>query len=94
MDAVNGLLKSVSDQSLCNWFFFMYILAVVGAALQVVMIIINATVYLRSKVHSSMKGAFLFGTLMALVVLGIAVTNSLFLYSLCDRSLVKNSAGA
>lgn len=89
MDAVNGFLKSVSDQSLCNWFFFMYILAVIGAALQVVMIIINTTVYLRSKVHASVKGAFLFGTLMALVVLGIAVTNSLFLYSLCDRSLAK-----
>ena len=91
MDAVNGFLEGVSNQSLCNWFFFMYVLALVGAVLQVVMIIINTTMFLRSKIHASVKGGFLVGTLMALVVLGIAVTNSLFLYSLCDRSLVKHS---
>jgi hypothetical protein len=91
MDALNTALEGVSDKSLCNWFFFMYVLAVIGAALQVVMIIINTTVYLRSKIHPSVKAGFLFGTLMALVVLGIAVTNSLFLYSLCDRSLIRDA---
>jgi hypothetical protein len=92
MDAVNGFLDGVSNKSLCDWFFFMYVLALVGAVLQVVMIIINTTTFLRSKIPGSIKGAFIVGTIMAIVVLGIAVTNSLFLYSLCDRSLSNKSA--
>jgi len=92
MDAVNGLLDGVSNQTLCSWFFFMYILALIAAALQVVMIIINTTSYLRSKANASIKAAFLFGTLLALVSLGITVTSSLFLYSMCDRSLVKKDS--
>ena len=89
MDAVNELLDGVSNQSICSWFFAMYILAVIAAAIQVVMIIINTTRYLRLKTSPTVKAAFLFGTLLAVVSLGITVTSSLFLYSLCDRSLVK-----
>jgi hypothetical protein len=90
MDAINSFLKSVPDKSICDWFFFMYILALLGAVFQLIMIVINTTIFMRLKVPVSMKGGFIFGTIMAIVVLGIVVTNSLFLYSMCDRTLVRD----
>ena len=91
MDALNSFLKSVSDQSLCNWFFSMYILMVIFAVFQVINIIytMSGLFYLKSpqaKVFASVA------ILTSLIMMGIAVFNSLFLYSLCDRSLVRDNA--
>jgi hypothetical protein len=91
MEALNKFLASISDKSLCGWFFFMYILAVVSASFQALYIMFLYVPILMKK-GSGAKLSALLAMVMALVVLSIAVFNSLFLYSLCDRSLVKNKA--
>ena len=93
MDAINQFLKSIPDNSLCDWFFYMYILMVVAASFQVIMIIFQATMFMRlSFVKTPAKIGYLFGMLVAVAILMAAVFNSLFLYSLCNRSLVRDKA--
>lgn len=91
MEALDNFLKSVSDQSLCNWFFSMYILMVVFVVFQVINIIytVSGLFYLKSP---QAKVFALVAILSSLVAGGIGVFNSLFLYSLCDRSLVRDKA--
>lgn len=93
MDAINQFLKSIPDNSLCDWFFYMYILMVVAASFQVIMIIFQATMFMRlSFIKTPAKIGYLFGMLVAVAILMAAVFNSLFLYSLCNRSLVRDKA--
>jgi hypothetical protein len=93
MDAINTFLNSIPDTSLCNWFFYMYVLMVTAATFQVLMIISQTMMFMRlSSVKTPVKVGYLFGVLIALAILMAAVFNSLFLYSLCDRSLVRDKA--
>lgn len=93
MDAINTFLKSIPDNSLCDWFFYMYVLMVVAASFQVIMIIFQATMFMRlSFIKTPAKIGYLFGMLVAVAILMAAVFNSLFLYSLCNRSLVRDKA--
>ena len=91
MEALNKFLASISDKSLCGWFFFMYVLAVISASFQALYILFLYVPILMKK-GTGTKFMALLAMLMAFVVLSIAVFNSLFLYSLCDRSLVNNKA--
>jgi len=45
-----------------------------------------------SFVKTPQKIAYMVGMLVAITLLAVAVFNSLFLYSLCDRSLVRDKA--
>ena len=93
MDAIHNFLKTIPDNSLCNWFFFMYVLMVASASLQVIMIIYNTTMLMRiSSIKTPAKFVYLIGMLVAITLLAVTVFNSLFLYSLCDRSLVRDKA--
>lgn len=91
MDTINNFLNSIPDNSLCDWFFYMYILMVTAASLQVIMIIYNTTMIMRvSFIKTPAKLAYLIGMLVAVAILVAAVFNSLFLYSLCNRSLIRD----
>jgi hypothetical protein len=90
MEALNKFLATISDKSLCGWFFFMYILAVVSASFQALYILFVYIPILMKK-GTGAKFMAILAMLMAFVILSIAVFNSLFLYSLCDRSLLKNN---
>ena len=93
MDAINTFLNSIPDNSLCDWFFYMYILMVVAASFQVIMIIFQATMFMRlSFIKTPAKIGYLIGIIVAIILLGVAVFNSLFLYSLCNRSLLRDKA--
>ena len=91
MDAVNEFLKSIPDNSLCNWFFFMYILMVIFGSFQIIQIILKTISFMRvSFIKTSQKIVYLVGIIVALVLLAVAIFNSLFLYSLCNRSLIRD----
>jgi hypothetical protein len=93
MDAIDDFLKTIPDKSLCDWFFFMYILAVVAGSFQLIMLVSQTMMFMRlSFVKTPQKIAYMLGILVALTLLVAAVFNSLFLYSLCDRSLVRDKA--
>lgn len=93
MDAIHEFLKTIPDKQLCDWFFFMYILMVVAASFQVIQIIFQTTMIMRLPIlKTPQKIAFLVGMLIAITILGIAVFNALFLYSLCNRSLIREKA--
>lgn len=91
MDTINNFLNSIPDNSLCDWFFYMYILAVIAASFQVIIIIFQATMFMRlSFVKTPAKIGYLVGIVVAIILLAVAVFNSLFLYSLCNRSLIRD----
>ena len=91
MDAINKFLQTIPDNSLCNWFFYMYILTVIAGSFQVIMIILQATMFMRlSFVKTPAKIGYLVGMLIGIALLAAAVFNSLFLYSLCNRSLIRD----
>uniref|UniRef100_A0A6C0K997 Uncharacterized protein n=1 Tax=viral metagenome TaxID=1070528 RepID=A0A6C0K997_9ZZZZ len=91
MDAVNEFLKSIPDNSLCNWFFFMYILMVIFGSFQIIQIILQTISFMRlSFIKTSQKIVYLVGIIVALALLAVAIFNSLFLYSLCNRSLIRD----
>ena len=92
MEGLNTFLKSVSDKSLCGWFFTMYVLTLVLGTFQVihVVMIMSGLFYIKGtgpKVIASVA------VIASLIMLGIAVFNSLFLYSLCERSLLRDESG-
>ena len=91
MDAINTFLNSIPDNSLCDWFFYMYILTVIAGTFQVIMIIFQATIFMRFPfMKTPAKIGYLVGILVAIALLVAAVFNSLFLYSLCNRSLIRD----
>ncbi len=93
MDAINKFLNSIPDNSLCDWFFYMYILAVIAGSFQVIMIIFQATIFMRFPfMKTPAKIGYLVGMLVAVAILIVTIFNSLFLYSLCNRSLVRDKA--
>jgi heme/copper-type cytochrome/quinol oxidase subunit 4 len=91
MDAVNEFLKTIPDNSLCDWFFYMYILMIVAASFQVIQMIFQTTMFMRlSFVKTPQKIADLVGMIFAIILLAVGLFNSLFLYSLCNRSLLRD----
>jgi len=93
MDAIDNFLKTIPDKSLCDWFFLMYILAVVAGSFQLIMLVSQTMMFMRlSFVKTPAKIGYLIGILISIAILMVAVFNSLFLYSLCDRSLVRDKA--
>ena len=93
MEALNKFLKSVSDKSLCDWFFSMYVLTLVLASFQVIHLVLTVSGLFYMK-GTGPKVAASVAIITSLILLGIAVFNSLFLYSLCNRSLLRDKSGA
>ena len=81
MGSVDTFLQGVSNQSLCSWFYFMYLLALFSAIFQFSFILYSAF-----RIKNKMYGLTI--SVASGIALSIAVFQSLFLYSLCDRSLV------
>jgi len=79
---VDNLLAGISNESICNWFYFMYLLALFSAVLQVGVMFFGFF-KMKNKSHSLLLIAG------ALIGLGIMVTQALFLYSLCNRALAE-----
>ena len=93
METLNNFLKSVSDKSLCDWFFSMYVLTLVLGTFQLihVVIMVSRLFYMKGtgpKVVASVA------VIASLIMLAIAVLNSLFIYSQCERSLLRDKSGA
>jgi hypothetical protein len=87
-------LNSVSNKSLCGWFFFMYVLAVTSASLQMLYILFIYVPLYMKRGSSKLKFSAFVAILTAFVLLVVCVVQSLFLYSLCDRSLIHTGGGA
>jgi len=78
---LSELLSSVSNASLCNWFYLMFILNCVVAAIMLVRV-----VYMLSASKAGLGlGSVTF--ILALVSITIPLVNGAFFYALCDRAL-------
>ncbi len=75
------MTKGISNETVCNYFFAFFIIASVAAG-----IVLISDVALASRMRG-MSGISL--ALRSIVVFGLAVANSLFLYVMCARSLLK-----
>ena len=79
-------MKDIKDETVCDYFYVIFVAVVVIAVLQLVTMISGAFI---------MKGSMgmrvvLF--LMGLLPLAFMIANSLFLYILCDRSLLEDKS--
>jgi hypothetical protein len=83
MGALEDFLDGIPNKSLCSWFFTMFVLAVVGSIYQFLYLIFAARI-IKNKIYSFTL------VLTAAIVMTIGCFQALFLYSLCDRSIVKS----
>ena len=79
-------MKDIKDETVCDYFYVIFVAVVVIAVLQLVTMISGAFI---------MKGSMgmrvvLF--LMGLLPLAFMIANSMFLYILCDRSLLEDKS--
>lgn len=75
------LFAAVQDAGVCNWFFFMFVLATIAFALYFLSILMKvgfATVPVYGKIIA---------LLVAVATPAIAITNAGFQYTLCRRAL-------
>ena len=79
---LSDLLNSVSNTSLCTWFYVMFILNCVVAVIMLIRV-----VHMLSVVKAGLGlGSITF--ILALVSITIPLVNGAFFYALCDRSLL------
>ena len=79
-DSKKDFAKGISNETLCEYFFVMFVIITVFAGIAFL-----TTVYVHWKRPSQMGMALL----QVAPSLTIAIVNSLFLYLLCSRSLLK-----
>ena len=72
--------KSISNETLCQYFFVVFIIITVFVSITML-----STLYILRKRPAQMGVAFL----QLAPSVAIAIVNSLFLYLLCSRSLLK-----
>ena len=78
---IDKFLEGVSNESICTWFYYMYIIALVSAIIQFGLMAFNL-MKIKNKVYA------LFLIILFGAALSIAVFQTLFLYSLCNRSIL------
>jgi hypothetical protein len=78
-------LDFVSNVSICQWFYVMFIL---NSIISVIMVVRVVFMLMYTKPGILMGSATFFISLLAIVV---PVINGAFLYALCDRALNTNS---
>jgi hypothetical protein len=74
-------MKKISSNTVCGYYYIIFIFNAVIATTSIFLMVFVLPFL------GMPKGAMLGQTLLATLVLGLAVANSLFLYILCDRSL-------
>ena len=75
------MTKGISNETVCNYFFAFFILASILAGLALISDVVAA---------SNMRGGYGISLVVrSVLVFGLAVANSLFLYVMCARSLLK-----
>ena len=75
------LTKGISNETVCNYFLAFFIIVSVFAGISLLYVL-----WVASKVRGSIGGPIV---LQSIVSVAIAVANSLFLYVMCARSLLK-----
>lgn len=76
-------MKKIPSKTVCGYYYVIFIFnAVIAALTMFLMVFVLPFLGLP-------KGVMLGQTLVSALVLGLAVANSLFLYIVCDRSLLQ-----
>jgi uncharacterized membrane protein required for colicin V production len=78
---IDKFLDGISNQSICTFFYYMYIIALLSAIIQFGLMSFNI-IKMKNKVYA------LFLIILFGAALSIGVFQTLFLYSLCNRSIV------
>ena len=76
-------MKKISSNAVCGYYYVIFIFNAIIAALSILLMVFVLPFL------GMPKGVMLGQTLVSTLVLGLAVANSLFLYILCDRSLLQ-----
>jgi hypothetical protein len=74
--------KTISSNAVCTYYYILFVVNCVIAALTLVMIF-GVLPFMRLP-----KGVLISNSITSILLLALAVVNSLFLYLLCDRALL------
>ena len=74
--------KSISSNAVCTYYYILFIANAVIAALTL-LVVFGVLPFMRLP-----KGVLISNSIMSILLLALAVVNSLFLYLLCDRALL------
>lgn len=80
MESESEVSKNISNETICGYFYVMFLIVAVFAG---IVFVIDVSAYLGNR---RLGAAHFLRTLPSLV---IAVLNSLFLYVLCSRTLLR-----
>jgi hypothetical protein len=75
------LTKGISNETVCNYFLVFFVIVSVFAGISLLYVL-----WAASKVRASIGGPIVLQSIMSVA---IAIANSLFLYVMCARSLLK-----
>ena len=81
-------MKGITNTTVCGWFYFLFVWQSIMAAFAILGVF--GVAFMGSKLGLS-KGMRLSQIVVMLVSAGIALASALFLYILCDRTLVAPS---
>ncbi len=84
-------MKSIANSTVCGWFYFLFVWQSIMAAFAILGVF--GVAFMGGKLGLS-KGMRLSQIVVMLVSAGIALASALFLYILCDRTLVSPSSQA
>ena len=79
-------MKDIKSETVCDYFYLIFIAVIVIAVLQLITMVSGFFVI---KGSMGMRAVFF---LMGLLPLAFMVANSLFLYIMCDRSLLEDKS--
>ena len=77
--------KKISNSAVCNWYYILFIANCVIAGIAL-LFVVGILPFMRIP-----KGMMLGHGFTALISIAIALVNALFLYLLCDRSLLEKA---
>lgn len=81
----NGMLSSMSNATLCNWTYGLFVWQSIMAALAIFTAM--GTIFMWKSMGIPKSMAYL-KSFVLLLTAGIAVASALFLYLICDRALL------
>ena len=77
-------MKSISNKSICSWYYAFFVINAIVASLSLVILVLTLAIARKNVID------ILSDSLSSFLVFAIGVVNALFFYLMCDRTLLED----
>lgn len=77
-------MKSISNKSICAWYYAFFVINAIVASLSMVILVLKLAIARKNVID------ILSDSLSSFLVFAIGVVNALFFYLMCDRTLLED----